>query len=377
MSSGARIVVTGTGAISALGVGVPALWSGLLTGRSGITRIAALERAGTRSVIGGATPLHDHPERDRALAEQAIDAALDQAGLAAEQTALVWANGLDTTDAAFGTRRPAGACFAALSLRHRRPRRMVAMACASGTATLGEGYRLLRAGRARAVVTGGSSAILSAVYITGFAALGALVLDHDDDAAGACRPFDARRGGFALSDGAAALVVETLDGALARGAVPLAEVIGYGASSDAHDLNRPPADGSGARRCVERALQDADLAPGAIDAISAHGTGTVAGDMAEAAALAQVFRHQPPVYSCKGALGHSMAAAGALEAVVAVCSLQHGRVPATCNLEDPDPRCDLNHVVGEPLTADVRRTLSLSCGMGGQNTAVILQRVMS
>lgn len=374
MTEPQRVVVTGLGAVSGLGEGVDALWHGLLEGRAGVGHVAALVRAGTRTTLGGATPLHDHPARDRALAAGAIASALDQARLEPHDTAFVWSAGLDTIDPQSGVHRPAGACFGAVARAHRRPRRMLAMACASGTATLGEAFHLVRAGRVDAVVAGGSSAMLNEFYVTGFAALGALAL-NDTDGDAACRPFDVRRSGFVLADGAAALVLEPLERALARGATPLAEIVGYGCSSDAHDLNRPPQDGDGARRCVQACLADAGLAAEAIDAVSAHGTGTLAGDVAEAAALEAAFPHRPPVYGCKGALGHAMAAAGALEAVVAVRSLAEARLPPTRNLVQPDPRCDLRLVTDVPLACDVQTTLSLSCGMGGQNAAVALRRV--
>ncbi len=380
MNARRSVVVTGAGAVSALGMGVDALWGGMIAGRCGIAAVEELVQAGARVTAGGATPLETHrdSDRDRVLARHAITAALRQAGLAEPDTALVWATGLDTFGTRDGAHRAAGACFAGLAQSHRRPRRMVAMACASGTASIGEAFHLVRSGRIDAAVAGGSSAMLCEFYVTGFAALGALAVDEQScPAQASCRPFDRDRRGFALADGAGALVLESLEAALARRATPLAEVAGYGCSSDAHDLNRPPEDGAGARRCLQRVLRDAGVGAADIDAVSAHGTGTVAGDAAEATALRQVFGMRPAVYSCKGAIGHSMAAAGALEAVVALRTIGEGVVPATCNLKHPDAGCELNHVMHQARPLAVARTVSLSCGMGGQNAAVLLRQVGS
>ncbi len=374
--SRARVVVTGMGALSALGEGVDALWAGLLAGRSGVRAEPRLAELGLPVTTGGFLPA-DAPQEGEAVARRAIEAALAQAGLAAAEAGLVWGSGLDTfqTDAGH---RPAGRSFAALAARHGPPRRMVAVACASGTQAIGEAARLLRSGRAQACVAGGSSVMLTPFYLVGFHALGAVALDEPGEAPPRpCRPFDAQRGGFALADGAAALVLEPLERALARGAAPLGEVIGFGTSQDAFDLNRPPAEGEGAERCLRRTLADAGLEAAAIDAVNAHATGTLVGDPAEAAALRRVLGPrwtEVPVSGVKGALGHAMAAAGALEAVVALRTCATGVVPPTVHLERPDPACALDHVIGAPRVTEARRVLSCSFGMGGQNAALLLQR---
>ena len=373
-----RVVVTGRGAHSALGAGVAALWRGLLEHRSGIRAVPELARIGARVTAGGVVDGLDGADRDRRLARAAIDAALAEAGLDAARTAFVWGTGLDTYQSgdAGPAHLSAGACFDALAARHRAPRRMIAVACATGTQAIGEALRLIRAGQIDAAVAGGSSVMLTPYYVTGFAALGAVAPDLDGDApAAACKPFDAARRGFALADGAGALVLESLDSALARGATPLAEIVGFGASQDAFDLNRPPEDGAGARLCIARALADARLAPDAIDTVNAHGTGTLVGDVAEAAAIRSVFGARAlPVSSVKGAIGHAMAAAGALEAIVALETVRTGLVPPTVNLVTPDPRCDLDHVIARPRDVGARIALSTSFGMGGQNAALIVTR---
>jgi 3-oxoacyl-[acyl-carrier-protein] synthase II len=219
--------------------------------------------------------------------------------------------------------------------------------------------------------------MLTSFYLIGFTALQALALDDGGDPGSACRPFDRRRRGFALADGAGALLLETLESARRRGAVPLAEVSGFGVSQDAFDLNRPLPDGSAAEACMRSALADAGIEPADVDAVNAHATGTVLGDLAEAAALRRLLDGavaRVPVSSAKGALGHAMAAAGALEAVAAVLTCRHGLVPPTANLADPDRGCELDHVVDRPRAHDAARVLTVSFGMGGQNAALVLER---
>lgn len=379
-----RVVVTGLGALSALGRGVPTLWDGLLAGRSGVRRIERFAAARLPVTTGGevdALP-HDLPDRGVHMARAAIAEALDDAGLTPAEAAragFVWSTGLDTADRGPDgfVRCSSSACFAALARAFSGPRLMVAAACASGTQAIGEALRLLRAGRAAACVAGGSSVMLTSQYLIGFAALQVLAPDNGVEPAAACRPFDRRRRGFALADGAGALVLETLESARRRGAVPLAEVTGFGVSQDGFDLNRPLPDGSAAEVCMRLAVEEAGIEPADVGAVNAHATGTVLGDLAEAAALRRLLggaAARVPVSSVKGALGHAMAAAGALEAIAAVLTCRHGVVPPTANLTDPDAGCALDHVVGAPRAADARRVLTVSFGMGGQNAAVLFER---
>ena len=373
-----RVVITGTGALSPLGATPAALWRGVLEGRAGIRTLPRL--AGLEVTTGGEVddvPL-DTVDRDHALANRAIDAALAEARRGADDTGLLWGAGLDTFDPQGRPQlvhRSAGRCFAKVAERFAAPRRMIAVACATGTAAIGEAFRLVRAGRAEACVAGGSSVMLGHFYIVGFHTLRAVAADQaGEPAARACKPFDRGRRGFALADGAGALVVESLDSARRRGVEPIAELVGYGVSQDAFDLNRPPADGAGARLAIQRALDDAALDASVVEAVNAHGTGTLAGDIAEAAALRALFGTRVPVSSIKGAIGHTMAAAGALEAIAAIATCRTGIVPPTANLEDPDDACALDHVIGKPRETGAARVLSVSFGMGGQNAAILLAR---
>jgi 3-oxoacyl-[acyl-carrier-protein] synthase II len=378
-----RVVITGTGALSALGRTTQELWDGLIANRPGIRTVERLVASGISVTTGGeveAVP-HDQVDRDHEIANRAIDDALMAAKRDAANCGFIWSTGLDTFQANSRrdfVHRSAGRCFSALASRFVEPKRMIAAACASGTQALGEAFRLIKSGRIDACVAGGSSVMLTPFYLIGFAGLQAVATDNGDHPSRVCCPFDRRRKGFALADGAGALVLERLESARQRGIRPLAELVGFGMSQDAFDLNRPCEDGAGAELCMRRALADAGLAPQEINAVNAHATATYLGDLAEAAALRRLFgsdwKHVP-VSGVKGAIGHAMAAAGALEAIVAAHTCSTGIVPPTVNLNEPDEGCELDHVIGEPRDANAQRVLSVSFGMGGQNAALILQRV--
>jgi len=382
MSGSPRVVITGLGALSPLGP-TEEFWVGLLAGRSGIRRITHFDTAGLPCTVGGVVPGFDAPPatRDREMAQRVIDEALQQSRRAPIECGFCWGASLDTYQpTADGTAYlSAGNCFAELCAPFHGPRRMIATACAAGTQAIGEAYRLIRSGRASAIVAGGSSVMLTPFYLLGFAAVQAIVQDMPRDKPSTlCRPFDRLRRGLVLSEGAAAMVVESWESAEERGVMPLAEIVGFGVSQDGFDLNRPPPDGSGAELAMRRTLRDGNLAPMDIGAINAHGTGTVSGDPAEAAALRRLLGERwrtTPVSSIKGAIGHAMGAAGALGAVAAIRSCQTGLVPPTVNLRDPDAGCELDHVLHTARGTDCRTVLSLSCGMGGQNAAIIFRRV--
>ena len=377
-----RVVITGTGALSALGQTTQELWDGLIANRAGIRTVERLVASGITVTTGGevdAVPA-DQMDRDHQIANRAIDDALAAAKRVAASCGFIWSTGLDTFQSCANSfvHRSAGLCFSSLATRFVEPKRMIAAACASGTQAVGEAFRLVRSGRAEACVAGGSSVMLTPFYLIGFAGLQAVATDNGGEASQVCCPFDRRRKGFALADGAGALVVETLRSACARGVEPLAEVVGFGMSQDAFDLNRPSEDGAGAELCMRRALADARLGPPEIDAVNAHATATYLGDLAEAAALRRLFGDdwkRIPVSGVKGAIGHAMAAAGALEAIVAAETCRTGVVPPTVNLNEPDVGCELDHVIGAARDAGAERVLSVSFGMGGQNAALILQRV--
>jgi len=376
-----RVVITGMGALSALGATTRDLWNGLLENRSGVRRVQRLVESGITVTSGGEVDAvsPENVNRDHEIANRAIDDALAGSKRLAAECGFIWSTGLDTFQLGPGgfVHRSAGRCFSNLASRFTGPRRMIAAACASGTQAVGEAFRLIQNGQVDACVAGGSSVMLTPFYLIGFAGLQAVAIDNGDDPSLACRPFDKKRKGFALADGAGAVVLETLESARERGAAVLAELIGFGVSQDAFDLNRPCDDGAGAELCMRRALADAELTIEQIDAVNAHATATYSGDLAEAAALRKLFANRwrdVPVSGSKGAIGHAMAAAGVLETIVAAQTCATGIVPPTVNLRHVDEGCELDHVIGEPRDVNAETVLSVSFGMGGQNAAVILSR---
>ena len=376
-----RVVITGMGALSALGATTHELWNGLLNNRSGVRRVQRLVASGINVTTGGEVDAvsPQNVDRDHEIANRAVDDALAGSKRDAAECGFIWSTGFDTFQMGPEgfVHRSAGRCFSNLASRFTGPRRMIAAACASGTQAIGEAFRLIQSGQVDACVAGGSSVMLTPFYLIGFAGLQAVAIDNGDDPSLACRPFDKRRKGFALADGAGAMVLETLEGAVERGAPVFAEVIGFGVSQDAFDLNRPCDDGAGAELCMRRAIADAAVSSEEIDAVNAHATATYSGDLAEAVALRKLFGDRwksVPVSGAKGAIGHAMAAAGVLEAILAAQTCATGIVPPTVNLKNVDEGCELDHVIREPRDVNAKTVLSVSFGMGGQNAAIVLKR---
>ena len=249
-------------------------------------------------------------------------------------------------------------------------------ACAAGTQAIGEALRLVRRGRADGCIAGGADSMLSAVCVTGFTLLTVASTYHGDPAK-ACRPFDRKRDGLVLGEGAGLVVLEGLEDAQRRGAPILAEVVGYGSSGDGYRFTDSPPDARGAVECMQAALDDARLQPTDVDYINAHGTGTLLNDRSETLAIKRVFgdhAYSIPVSSTKSQLGHLLCAAGGVELVITVQALLPGIVPPTINLENPDPECDLDYVPNTPRSADVAVALSNSFGFGGQNGTLVVRR---
>ncbi|MBP2055146.1 3-oxoacyl-[acyl-carrier-protein] synthase II [Streptomyces griseochromogenes] len=247
-------------------------------------------------------------------------------------------------------------------------------ACASGATAIGTARDLLRSGVCDVVVTGGTESAISPTIIAGFHQLGALSKRGDDPAA-ASRPFDDGRDGFVAAEGAGMLVLERAADARARGAQPLALLSGYGASADAYHPTAPRADGAGVEQAVRMALADAGIPPQQVDHINAHGTSTPLNDAAEAQVIRRIFGDRPVVTSVKGALGHTLGAAGAIEAVCTVLSVRHNVVPPTANLDSPDPQVQLDIVTKAPRTMPVRTAISNSFGFGGLNAVLVFNAV--
>jgi 3-oxoacyl-[acyl-carrier-protein] synthase II len=257
------------------------------------------------------------------------------------------------------------------------PNLCIATACAAGANAIGEGVRMLRDHSADVVVAGGTEAGVTPLTISAFARMGALCSSHNDDPEHASRPFDATRDGFVMSEGAAFVILESYERAIARGARIYGEVAGYGRNDDAHHITAPSPGGEGAAACMQLAIDDSDLDASQIGHINAHGTSTPLNDAAEAEAIRKVFGHDTalPVTSTKGVTGHMVGAAGAAEAIISLLSLRDGVVPPTANLEHVDPEIGLDVVAGTVREIGSKPVLSNSFGFGGHNAALILAPV--
>lgn len=258
-----------------------------------------------------------------------------------------------------------------VAIRHhlQGPNLATATACSSSAHAIGLAARMIAYGDADVMVAGGCEYASTPLGIGGFSAMQAL--SPNASPVHASRPFDSQRDGFVLSDGAGAIVLESLEHATARGANILAKFSGFGMSDDASHITAPPKDGEGAARAMRAALKDADLSPNQIDYINAHGTSTPVGDAAESAAINAVFDHAPYVSSTKSMTGHLLGAAGAVEAIFSILALKHGVLPPTINLDNIDPTCALNHIANTAKRADIYHALSNSFGFGGTNVSLI------
>jgi 3-oxoacyl-[acyl-carrier-protein] synthase II len=249
-----------------------------------------------------------------------------------------------------------------------------ATACSASAHAIGTGLDLIRAGRVDAVICGGAEAAVTRVGISGFAAMKALST-RNDDPAGASRPFDAGRDGFVMGEGSAVLILEEREAARLRGAPILAELAGYGASSDAYHITQPHPEGDGAVQAMRLACDDAGLRADDVDYVNAHGTSTPPNDRVETLALKRFFGERvPPVSSSKSMTGHTLGAAGALESVICIQTLDHQTLPPTINQFEPDPDCDLDYVPNQPRAASVGVAMTNSFGFGGHNTTLIFRR---
>ncbi|MCJ8207152.1 beta-ketoacyl-ACP synthase II [Pseudomonas sp. RGM2987] len=417
-----RIVVTGVGVVGPLGCGVEEVWKRLLAGRSGIRNLPEAFTEGTGVAVGGQVPTLEEdavagydPERfiapkDRKKMDRFIEfalvaaqEALDQAGwhptetADQERTATIISSGVGgfgaiadairTTDSR-GPRRlspfsaPAFLANMAaghVSIRHglKGPLGAPVTACAAGVQAIGDAARMIRSGEADIAVCGGTEAAIDRVTLGCFAAARALSTGFADRPQQASRPFDRDRDGFVMAEGAGLLVIESLEHALARGAQPLAELVGYGTSADAYHLTAGPEDGNGARRAMEQALRQAGVSPADVQHINAHATSTQVGDSGELAAIRAVFGRDAGVAitSTKSATGHLLGAAGGIEAIFTVLALRDQVVPPTLNLLNPDEAADGLDLVGlKARTMPITHALSNGFGFGGVNASVLFRR---
>ncbi|MCS3939643.1 3-oxoacyl-[acyl-carrier-protein] synthase II [Salinibacter ruber] len=409
-----RVVVTGMGALTPLGLSVEEYWRGLVEGESGAATIESFDPEGLRVTfaceLDGFDP-EDHlpakqarrvdPFSQYALvtADQAVaDAGLDPDGMSQDEKdriGVVYGTGIggiktfrDQAEEFIegGEKRTSpffiptlipdiAAGQIAMAHGFRGPNHAMVSACATGNHNIGDAYRMIQRGDMDAALCGGTDACVTRLGIAGFASMRALSTRNDDPAR-ASRPFDAHRDGFVMGEGAGALFIEDLERARARGATIYAEIEGIGMSADAHHLTAPDPEGGGVCLALNRVLDNAGLEPTDVDYINAHGTSTPLGDEAETKALKKVFddhAYDLNVSSTKSMTGHLLGAAGAIEAIAAIQSLRHDVVPPTINFEEADPACDLDYTFNEAEERPVSVALSNAFGFGGHNTSLALR----
>lgn len=408
---GSRVVVTGLGAVTPLGLDVASTWGALREGVSGIGPITHFDAAHLPARIAGEVPGFDPvaifgtKEARRtsrniqlavAAARQAADhSGLDIAALAAEVGVCIGSGigGIEILEQATrtldaqGPRRVSPFAAAAalidsapgavsMDLGAKGPNRAVVTACATGADAIGDAAAWIRDDDAVAVLAGGVEAAITATGMAMFGAARALST-RNEDPEHASRPFDRDRDGFVAAEGSAVLMLENRDHALARGATIHAELIGYAATADAYHITAPDPSGDGATRCIAGALRRAGVTPADIDYVNAHGTGTTLNDIAETRAIKTVFGDAAdtvPISSTKSMTGHMLGAAGAFEAMVCILAMRDGFVPPTINLDNPDPECDLDYVPLVGRSAPITTAMSTSFGFGGHNACLVFAK---
>jgi 3-oxoacyl-[acyl-carrier-protein] synthase II len=408
-----RIVITGMGAISPLGNDVGSTWQGAIAGKSGIGPITRFDTTKFRVKIAGEVkdftpedyvPAKEVRRMDRfihfalATAKQALaDAKLEITPENAERVGVVWGSGIGGIETLSDS---------VLTIRDRGPDRVspftipallidlapgqisinlgikgsnwaLVSACSSSANAIGEAAEIIKRGDADVMVTGGSEASVTEVGIACFAAMRALTDNFNDEPEKSSRPFDAKRDGFVMGEGGAAIILESLEHAQARGARILAELTGYGQTSDASHITAPAEEGEGLARAIRMALKQAGVGPEEIDYVNAHGTSTQLNEKFETLALKSALgdhAYKIPVSSTKSMTGHMLGAAGAIEMIFCICAIREGIVPPTINQEHPDPECDLDYVPNEARKMEVRRAMSNSMGFGGHNAVLVVER---
>jgi 3-oxoacyl-[acyl-carrier-protein] synthase II len=407
-----RVVITGLGAVTPLGLNVQDFWEGLKAGRSGVGLITRFDTAEFETKIGaevkGFNPAEflDRKEARRmdrytqfalSAAKMAFaDSGLSREALNPERSGVYFGSGIggmETYTEEFSTLHNKGpkrvspffipmmianmaAGTIAIQFNLQGPNMTTVTACSSANNAIGEAFHAIRHGRADMMVTGGSEAAFVPIAVAGFSNMQALSRRNDEPSR-ASRPFAQGRDGFVMGEGAGVVILESLEHAQKRGARIYAELVGYGCAADAYHMVQPPENGEGGARAMSRAIEDAGIEPTAIGYINAHGTSTPVGDLAETRAIKKVFgehAYKLAVSSTKSMHGHLLGAAGAVELIASVKALEEGVLPPTINLEVPDPECDLDYVPNRAREAKVEVALSNSFGFGGQNASIIVRR---
>jgi 3-oxoacyl-[acyl-carrier-protein] synthase II len=407
-----RVVITGMGIISPLGIGKEKYWESLVEGKNGISTITRFDVSEYQTKIAGEVndfnPM-DYMDRKEAkrmdrFTQFAVAAgilAIEDAGINLKKEnkdniGVVFGTGIGGTETfeeqhkilqKRGPNRvspffvPMLICNMAagqlsIQLGLRGPNTTIVTACASSTNAIGEAFKILQRGDAEIILSGGSEAAITPMSLAGFCSMKAMTT-HNEEPEKASRPFDAQRDGFVLSEGAGVIVLETLEHAKSRGAQIYAEIAGYGCTADAYHITAPAPEGEGAMKAMERAIKDAGIKPEDVDYINAHGTSTPLNDKFETAAIKNLFgkhAYSLSVSSTKSMMGHLLGAAGVVEVIATALTINTGIVPPTINYKNPDPECDLDYVPNICRKMPVNVALSNSLGFGGHNASLVLQR---
>jgi len=407
-----RVVVTGVGLITPLGTGTEKSWENLLDGRSGIRKITQFDATHFPCQVAGEVPdfeinqfieIKEQKKMDRFIhfAFAAAKMAVEDSGLKitkdnADRIGVLVGSGIGGLSAIEhyhtillekGPKRISpffipmliinlAAGQISIHFGAKGPNSAVATACASGTHSIGDAFKIIKRGEADAMISGGTEAVITPLAVGGFSSMKALSTRNNEPEK-ASRPFDRDRDGFVMGEGAGIMVLEDMEHALSRGAKIYAEITGYGMTGDAYHITSPPPEGEGAARCMRASLKDANIHPEEIEYINAHGTSTKYGDELETQAIKSVFgkhAYKCAVSSTKSMTGHLLGAAGGVEGVICALGIFNKIIPPTINLENPDPECDLDYVPDKARAMDINMAMSNSFGFGGTNACIIFKR---
>jgi 3-oxoacyl-[acyl-carrier-protein] synthase II len=407
-----RVVVTGVGMITPLGIGVESSWSNLIAGKSGIKKITQFDSSDFPTKIAGEVEgfnpenyieIKEIKKMDRFIhfAVAAAQIALDDSGLKitdsnSERTGVIVGSGiggLSTIERYHSVVLEKGPrkitpffipmlvinlASGQISIKFgaKGPNTAVATACASGSHAIGDAFRLIQTGEADSMIAGGTESVITPLGIGGFNAMKALSTRNNEPEK-ASRPFDIDRDGFVMGEGAGILILECLENAISRGAKIYAEIKGYGMTADAYHITAPSPNGEGAARCMKITLKDAGIKPEEVDYINAHGTSTKYGDELETSAIKTVFgehAYKVAISSTKSMIGHLLGASGGVEAVITILSIYNDIIPPTINLDNPDPECDLDYVPHKARKMTINYALTNSFGFGGTNACLLFNK---
>ena len=407
-----RVVITGLGAVSPIGHDISTTWKALIAGQSGVDYISCFDTTGFDTKIAAEVKDFDASQYVSRKQTQRMDRFTQfavAASLQAKESARLKIGAKNATECGViignsvcgllaiseqfkvlteqGPARvspilapimsgDAASVQVSLITGARGPNYAPSSACSSGSDAIGQAYEMIRMGHAKVVITGGTEAPILPIVMATFGNIRALSTRNSDPKE-ACRPFDADRDGFVMGEGAAIMILEEVNHALERGATIVAELVGYGITSDAFHLTKPAPDGNNAARAITMALEQAGVSPDEVGYINAHGTATLLNDRMETNAIKKVFGErakQIPISASKSMIGHLLGGAGGIEAVITVLALQYNVLPPTINLTNPDPECDLDYIPNQSRQADITTAMSNSFGFGGHNSVLLFRK---